>query len=154
MNMFDLFASDAIAQDLSANCMRQLFHELGTLAHKAYRLDARMVADALCERESRGSTAMWGGVAIPHARLPGLNGTVGLFVRLKTPIDLKATDGQAVDLVFVILSQERASADHLVALARVSRLLGNHRMREKLRNTSTAQALYALITEPEASEAA
>jgi PTS system nitrogen regulatory IIA component len=97
---------------------------------------------------------MGGGVAIPHARLAGLKSIAGLFARLERPADFEAVDGQGVDLVFVLLAPEESGADHLRALARVSRLLRDTDLRKKLRETSEAGALYALITEPMASRAA
>jgi PTS system nitrogen regulatory IIA component len=97
---------------------------------------------------------MGGGVAIPHARLAGMKSIAGLFARLEKPADFEAVDGQGVDLVFVLLAPEESGADHLRALARVSRLLRDTDLRKKLRDTSEAEALYALITEPMASRAA
>jgi nitrogen PTS system EIIA component len=93
-------------------------------------------------------------VAIPHARLAGLTSIVGLFARLERPADFEAVDGEGVDLIFVLLAPEESGADHLRALARVSRLLRDTDLRKKLRDTADAEALYALITEPAASRAA
>jgi PTS system nitrogen regulatory IIA component len=112
------------------------------------------VVEGLVAREKLGSTAMGGGVAIPHARLAGLKSIIGLFARLEKPVDFEAADGQGVDLAFVLLAPEESGADHLRALARVSRLLREPELRRKLRETAEAPALYALITEPLASRAA
>ncbi len=154
MELADVIARDAILPALKAGSKKQIFQEIGQRARDAYGLDTRVVVEGLLAREKLGSTAMGGGVAIPHARLAGLQSIVGLFARLEKPADFEAADGQGVDLVFVLLAPEESGADHLRALARVSRLLRDQETRAKLRKTTEAAALYALITEPAASRAA
>ncbi len=154
MEMADLIARDAILPAVRASSRKQVFQEIGARARDVYGLDPRAVVEGLLAREKLGSTAMGGGVAIPHARLEGLGSIVGLFARLEKPVDFEAADGQGVDLVFVLLAPEDSGADHLRALARVSRLLRDPEIRRKLRETTDATALYALLTEPAASRAA
>ena len=154
MELADLIARDAILPSVKAGSKKQVLQEIAARARDAYGLKARAVVEGLLAREKLGSTAMGGGVAIPHARLPGLNSIVGLFARLDRPADFEAVDGEGVDLVFVLLAPEESGADHLRALARVSRLLRDPALRKKLRETAEAPALYALITEPVASRAA
>ncbi len=154
MELADLIARDAILPAVKAASKKQLFQEVAGRAREAYGLDPRLVAEGLVAREKLGSTAMGGGVAIPHARLAGLKSIVGLFARLEKPVDFEAADGQGVDLVFVLLAPEESGADHLRALARVSRLLRDSELRRKLRQTTESPALYALITEPLATRAA
>ena len=154
MELTDLIARDAILPTVKAGNKKQILQEIAAKAREAYALDTRLVVEGLLAREKLGSTAMGGGVAIPHARLEGLDSIAGLFARLEKPADFEAVDGQGVDLVFVLLAPEESGADHLRALARVSRLLRDTDLRKKLRETSEAAALYALITEPMASRAA
>lgn len=154
MELADLIARDAILPAVKAGSKKQVLQETAARARDTYGLDARLVVEGLLAREKLGSTAMGGGVAIPHARLPGLESIVGLFARLEKPTDFEAADGQGVDLIFVLLAPEESGADHLRALARVSRLLRDADLRKKLRETSEAGALYALITEPTTSHAA
>ncbi|HSF94739.1 MAG TPA: PTS IIA-like nitrogen regulatory protein PtsN [Thermohalobaculum sp.] len=154
MELSDLIARDAILPAVKAGSKKQILQEVAARARDAYGLETRQVVEGLLAREKLGSTAMGGGVAIPHARLPELKSIVGLFARLEHPADFEAADGQGVDLVFVLLAPEDSGADHLRALARVSRLLRDADLRRKLRETSEAAALYALITEPLASRAA
>ena len=94
------------------------------------------------------------GIAIPHGKLPNLDRLYGLFARLEQPIDFNSIDEHPVDLIFLLLAPETAGADHLKALARVSRLLRDGDVCEKLRGTEEAEALYALLTEGSASRAA
>jgi PTS system nitrogen regulatory IIA component len=108
----------------------------------------------LLERERLGTTGVGNGIAIPHGKLPGLRQLYGLFARLETPIDFDAVDEQPVDLIFLLLAPEAAGADHLKALARVSRLLRDRAVCEKLRGADQADAMYALLTESAASHAA
>jgi PTS system nitrogen regulatory IIA component len=154
MELADLIARDAILPSVKAGSKKQLLQDIAARARETYGLDARLVCEGLMAREKLGSTAMGGGVAIPHARLPGISAITGLFARLEKPADFEAADGVGVDLVFVLLAPEESGADHLRALARVSRLLRDADLRKKLRATSEPGALYALITEPMASRAA
>ncbi len=154
MHLADLVAKSAVFPALKAGSKKQLFQEIATRAADAYGLSSRAVMAGLTQREQLGSTAMSDGVAIPHARIPGLGQIVGLFARLEKPVDFDAVDGRGVDLVFVLLAPEDSGADHLRALARVSRLLRSGEICEKLRDTAKSDALYALITEPPASRAA
>jgi len=154
MELADLIARDAILPAVKAGSKKQILQEVAARARDAYGLDARQVVEGLLAREKLGSTAMGGGVAIPHARLPELKSIVGLFARLDKPADFEAAYGPGVDLVFVLLAPAESGADRLRALARVSRLLRDTELRRKLRETSEAGALYALITEPLASRAA
>ena len=105
------------------------------------------IFDVLLERERLGTTGVGNGIAIPHGKLAGLKKLHGVFARLSTPIDFEAIDERPVDLIFLLLAPETAGADHLKALARVSRLLRDQAVCEKLRKTDTADALYILLTE-------
>lgn len=154
MELADLVEKGAILPALKAGSKKQLFQDIANRAAEVYGVNAREVIAGLLAREQLGSTAMGDGVAIPHARLEGLTQIVGVFARLEKPVDFDAMDGRGVDLVFTLLAPEHAGADHLRALARVSRLLRSGELREKLRETSRSEALYALITEPLASRAA
>ena len=154
MELADIVAKAAILPALKVASKKQLFQELATRAADVYRVQPRTVIAGLTAREQLGSTAMGEGVAIPHARIEGLEHIVGLFARLEKPVDFDALDSMPVDLVFVLLAPEEAGADHLRALARVSRLLRGAAVREKLRTSTKADSLYALITEPAASSSA
>ncbi|MDH3666603.1 MAG: PTS sugar transporter subunit IIA [Paracoccaceae bacterium] len=143
----DILSANAILPEAPATTARQVLRDLGTLAQRVYGLDAKSVAEALRQRESVASTGMCGGVAVPHAHLPDLGAPVGLFARLRQPVDFGASDGVGVDLVFALLSPTVPCAAHLRALARISRLLRTGDTRRKLRGTDDAPALYALLTD-------
>ncbi|MBK0400553.1 PTS IIA-like nitrogen regulatory protein PtsN [Limibaculum sp. M0105] len=154
MELTELVTREAVFASLKASSKKQVLQEIANRARDAYGLTARRVFEGLIAREKLGSTAMGYGVAIPHARIEGLDRIVGVFARLERPVDFEAADGEAVDLVFALLAPEEAGADHLRALARVSRFLRDAEARAKLRQTDRADALYALLTEPSTSRAA
>lgn len=155
MNDFsDLLRPDAVLTGLSVASKKALFAHLGTAASAQIGIDARTIADRLAERERLGSTGFGGGVAIPHAKLPGLSTPVGLFARLAHPIDHQAVDDLPVDLVFALFSPVGAGSEHLKALARVSRRLRDHGFLAKLRGAGSREALYALFTADEGRDAA
>lgn len=154
MTLEQLIGPEAVAPALRASSKKQLLHELATRAAERLNLDARAVFEALMDRERLGPTAMGRGVAIPHARLPEVTKISGYFARLDKGVDFDAADDQPVDLVFLLLAPESAGADHLRALARVSRLLRDEGRCAKLRATTDASALYAILVENLASDAA
>ena len=115
-------------------------------AHGLTRLSERRIFETLVERERLGTTGVGAGIAIPHGRMAEAKTITGIFARLENGIDYEAVDSQPVDLVFMLLAPENAGADHLKALARVSRLLRDKAVCEKLRAAKTAEALYAILT--------
>ncbi|MDE2466857.1 MAG: PTS IIA-like nitrogen regulatory protein PtsN [Alphaproteobacteria bacterium] len=150
MEISDMLAPEAVIAALKVQNKKQLLHELSERAAVLTQLPARRILETLTERERLGTTGMGQGIAIPHGRLGGLARITALFARLDPPIAYDAIDNQPVDLVFLLLAPENAGADHLKALARVSRLLRNQTVCEKLRATSDPEVLYALLTEPNA----
>ena len=142
----DLLLPELVFADLSVNAKKALLATLGTAVAKAHALDTGAVGAALTTREKLGSTGFGGGVALPHAKLEGLPRVIGTFARLATPLDYKAVDDLPVDLVFLLLSPTDAGADHLKALARVSRRLRDREFTAKLRGAASPDALFALLT--------
>ena len=154
MTITDLVAPEAILPALKVISKKQALQELAARASALTGQNERSVFEVLLQREKLGTTAVGYGVAIPHGKLPKLEKLFGLFARLDRPIDFEAMDGQPVDLIFLLLAPESAGADHLKALAQVSRLLRDHKTCEKLRGTESREALFALLTESTASRAA
>jgi PTS system nitrogen regulatory IIA component len=147
MEMHDLIAPERVVPDLRTTSKKQILQELARIAAATVGLHEKAVFEVLLERERLGSTGVGNGVAIPHGKLPGLKRLYGFFARLASPIDFEAVDDQPVDLVFLLLAPETAGADHLKALARISRLLRDKETCEKLRGSDSGDALYALLTE-------
>jgi nitrogen PTS system EIIA component len=151
MHLGDFISPDSVVPSLKAKTKKQLLQELASRAARLTGLPERDIFDVLLQRERLGSTGLGQGVAIPHGKIAGLKAIVGIFARLAEPINFEAVDGEPVDIVFLLLAPEAAGADHLKALARISRLLREGQAVEKLRTSRDAAALYAVLTEDEAS---
>lgn len=148
MDLQELINPTAVIASMRVSSKKQVLQQLAAHAAAELKLSERSVFEVLLERERLGSTAVGQGIAIPHGKHPQVTQLYGLFARLETPVDFEAVDDRPVDLVFLLLAPEDAGADHLKALARVSRLLRNQSVVEKLRATRDAAALYAILTEP------
>lgn len=125
---------------------KQALQDLSMRASRLSNLSAREIFDVLLEREQLGTTGVGHGVAIPHGRFKAIDGIVGLFAQLAAPTDWDAVDGEAVDLVFLLLVPDQAGAEHLQALARVSSLLRELKQRKKLRQAKSREALFDILT--------
>lgn len=154
MDLSDLITADAIIPALKVNSKKQVIQELAGKAARITGLPERDIFDTLLQRERLGSTGVGHGIAIPHGKPVALNRLVGVFARLDRPIDFDALDDQPVDLVFLLLAPEGAGADHLKALARIARQLRDPGVAAKLRACNDAAAMYALLTQNTASNAA
>lgn len=144
----------AVAVELSVTNKKSLFQHLGAVAQREYGLSASDIVDRLTERERLGSTGFGNAVAIPHGKIEGLDHIVALFVRLAQPIDFQSLDQMPIDLVFCLLSPPDAGADHLKALAQVSRWLRDPLFVAKLRGAASNDAVFALLSGTEARNAA
>ena len=153
-DLSDLLLPETVFERLAAANKKALFQQLAIAAAAAYGLDAAEIVELLNAREKLGSTGFGSGVATPHAKIPGLNHVVGVFAKLAQPIDFQAVDDLSVDIVFLLLSPVDAGAQHLKALARVSRRLRERGFVDKLRGAGSRDALYALLTADEARDAA
>jgi PTS system nitrogen regulatory IIA component len=154
MEIVDLITPKSVIANLRATSKKQALQELARFAAGLTGEQERAIFEVLLERERLGTTGVGAGVAIPHGKLAGLKHLYGVFARLETPIDFESVDEQPVDLIFLLLAPESAGADHLKALARVSRLLRDREMCEKLRGSDTGDAIYALLTDMSTSHAA
>ena len=154
VDLSDLLRPEAVFTGVAAVSRKALLQQLGQLAAPLIGVDPRAVTDSLAERERLGSTGFGGGVALPHARLDALQTPVGLFARLAHPIDFDAVDDGPVDLVFALFSPSPGGAEHLKALARVSRRLRDRAFLAKLRGAGSPDALYALFAAGETRDAA
>lgn len=151
MHIGHLISAEAVIPSLKVKTKKQLLQELSSRAARFTGVSERDIFDVLWQRERLGSTGLGHGVAIPHAKLPNIRRIVGLFARLAEPVDFDSVDGEPIDLVFLLLAPEGAGADHLKALASVSRLLRDGQSADKLRASRDASALYAVLTDQGAS---
>jgi nitrogen PTS system EIIA component len=154
MDLGDLISPEAVFPSLKAKNKKEALQELAQKAARLTGLDAREVLETLLQRERLGSTGVGRGIAIPHGRIASLPHIVSIFARLEEPINFDALDEEPVSLIFLLLAPEHAGADHLKALARISRLLREPDTIEKLRASKERAALYSVLTQPAAFHAA
>lgn len=146
MEMVDLINPEQVIPRLKVTSKKQVLQELARRASEITGQDERHLFDILLERERLGSTGMGGGIAIPHGRI-AIPQIFALFAKLDHPVEFDAIDEQPVDLVFLLLTPENSGADHLKALARISRLLRDRATCDKLRGAERSEAIYALLIE-------
>jgi PTS system nitrogen regulatory IIA component len=145
MQLGDFLDFDAISTSLSGGNKRSLLQQLAKLAGQRLGADPAAILASVSEREQLGSTGFGQGVAIPHGKIEGLNRIYGMFCRLAEPLDFKAIDGKPVDLVFLLLSPPDAGAEHLKALAAISRVTRHLPTLEKMRGARSRDALAAVL---------
>ncbi len=154
MDLTSILRPGAVKVIHTVSSKKRLFQDLGELFAENYDLDSAAVTAALQEREALGPTGVGKGVALPHARLSGLDQVVGAFIRVETPFDFEAVDHQPVDLIFALFAPEGNGVDHLKALALVSRTLRDSATCAKLRANDDPAILHTVLTEGPSSKAA
>ena len=154
MDIFDLLKSEAVKSVSTVSSKKMLLHALSDFAAQAHGLDAETTVRALQDREALGPTGVGHGVAIPHARIAGLEEVKAVFIRLEKPIDFSAVDRQPVDLFFCLLAPENAGVEHLKALALVSRTMRDASVCAKLRANDDPDTLHTIISETQRLQAA
>ena len=154
MDFSKLLKPEAVKVLTAASSKKRLLQTFGDLAETAYGLDPDAVVDALTEREALGPTGVGHGVALPHARMPGLENVSGAFVLMDKPIDFSSVDRQPVDLAFALFAPEDAGVEHLKALALVSRTLRETSLCNKLRANPDPGTLFTILTESRSDQAA
>ncbi len=154
MELAEILTPAAVGVVSQVTSRKRLFQQLGDMVVANYGINHNDAVCALQEREKLGSTGVGQGVALPHARLSGLDTVVGAFLRIEQPLDFGAVDRQAVDLVFALFAPLEAGAEHLKALALVSRTMRNKEVCKKLRANSDPAILHALLTSAHFTQAA
>jgi PTS system nitrogen regulatory IIA component len=145
MQLSEFLDFDAIKPSLSGGNKRALLQQLAQFAASRLDADVGEILSSVSERERLGSTGFGQGVAIPHGKVEGLTRIYCLFARLSEPVDYKSIDGQKVDLVFLLLSPPDAGAEHLKALAAISRITRHAPTLEKMRGARSRDALAAVL---------
>jgi nitrogen PTS system EIIA component len=146
MQVSDLIAPECVIANLRVADKQQALRDLARRAASLVGILESIAHDTLLARERLGSTGVGAGVAVPHARIPGLKGVRGVFARLERPVDFDAIDGRPVDLIFLVLVPESAGSEHLAALACAARALRNPAIAKMLRDTTESATLYAILS--------
>lgn len=146
MKLSEILSADRVTSGTSVTSKKKALEELSNLLSKgAATLTASEVFNSLTGREKLGSTGLGHGVAIPHGRMAGVDGSVGAFMRLRHPVDYDSHDGNPVDLVFGLLVPQAATEAHLKHLAAIAEMFSDEEFCAKLRATSDDKALYTLL---------
>jgi len=154
MELADLLTPGSIRVASALKSKKRLFQDLAEAAATAHQIDVAQAVDALQERESLGPTGVGRGVALPHARIDGIENVCGIFLRLDRPLDYGSVDRAPVDLVFALFAPRDAGVEHLKALALVSRTLRDSAICSKLRANEDTDKLFAILCEQPDSKAA
>jgi len=154
LSIRDLVLPQSVAASLTVTTKKDVLQGIADAAAKILGKDSLTIFDVLWERERLGTTGVGHGIAIPHGRVPGLDQVFGFFARLSQPVNFEAIDDKPVDLVFLLLAPEAAGADHLHALATVSRLLRDPHLCDQIRKAKDAGAIHRLLVESSAVAAA
>lgn len=154
MDMTRLLKPEAVRVLAVVTSKKRLFRDLGEVAAAAYGVAADRALESLQEREGLGSTGVGQGVALPHARVAGLDAVSGVFIRLERAFDYGAVDKAPVDLVFALFAPRDAGVDHLKALAYVSRTLRDGNVCATLRANADPATLHAILTSASGMKAA
>ena len=154
MKISTILKPEAVKVITSATSKKRVLHDLGDMAASVYKINAAAAVEALMERESLGPTGVGHGVALPHARIAGLDSVQGAFMLLEKPIDFDSVDRAPVDIIFALFAPEDAGVEHLKALALVSRTLREASVCTKLRANTDPGTLYTILTEAPSFQAA
>jgi PTS system nitrogen regulatory IIA component len=154
MPLNQLITPEGVLPSLKATSKKQALQDLSARAAKLSGLPERELFDTLLQRERLGSTGVGNGIAIPHGKLTRASEIFGVFARLERPIDFESLDGEPVDLMFLLIAPETSGADHLKALSQIARVLRDPTVTAKLRSLRDANAIYAVLTQEPASNAA
>ncbi|OZB19946.1 MAG: PTS lactose transporter subunit IIC [Rhodobacterales bacterium 34-62-10] len=154
MKISTILKPEAVKVITSATSKKRVLHDLGDMAASVYKINAAAAVEALMERETLGPTGVGHGVALPHARIAGLDSVQGAFMLLEKPIDFDAVDRAPVDIIFALFAPEDAGVEHLKALALVSRTLREASVCTKLRANTDPGTLYTILTEAPSFQAA
>ncbi len=148
MKITDFLSVQTVIPTLANKDKQAVLDEMAERLAASYQsLDKHKVLEVLRERERISTTAIGEGVAIPHGKLPGVERVLGMFARSPQGIDFASLDGGLTHLFFVLIAPENAAADHLKALARISRLLKDEAFRRRLLAGQTSQELFTIIAE-------
>ena len=145
MKISDILRPNDVLLIDNVDTKRQLLEKMSAAIAQGTKIDAMTMFDIVWERENLGTTAFGGGTALPHGRIPGLDNVKGMFAKLGKGLDFEAKDGKEVDLVFMLISPENSGADHLSALAQISKIVKDEKNCEKIRQAQTVAEIYQIL---------
>ncbi len=154
MILSSILQPSAVKVVSNASSKKRLFQDLGDAAESCCGIPSRSAVEALLERETLGPTGVGNGIALPHARMDGLDSVIGVFLKLDKPLDYESVDRKPVDLVFALFAPQDSGVEHLKALALVSRTMRDPDICAKLRANDDSATLHAILVASENAKAA
>jgi PTS system nitrogen regulatory IIA component len=146
MQIVDLLVPARVLAEARTTSKKRLLEQLAKLLDERGSPESeRAVFEALCKRERLGSTALGGGVALPHGRSPEVAKPAGAFLRLNEPVSFDAPDGQPIDLVFGLVVPEHFTDQHLSLLADIAQLFSIGGLTSALRRARNSNEIYELL---------
>ena len=137
-----------IALDVDVRNKREALAAIATLCEQAHGLACAPLLRALWRRELAASTALGHGVAIPHARIDGIEHPLTLFVRTRVPIAFGAPDGQPVWYLYAIVVPTQSNyATHLELLARIAEMWSDPDLRARIRTASNPGVAHSIFAD-------
>lgn len=137
---------DTVATGVEVQSKKRLLEFIAELfAEQNSQTQANDIFERLIERERLGSTGLGKGIALPHARIDGLDQASAVFIKLQQSIDFDAIDGQPVDLVIALLVPTDANDEHLKILAGLAQFFSNDDNCTQLRNTDDKATLIEML---------
>lgn len=146
MQLIDLLTPENVACNVHAGSKKRALEVASEeLDREQEQAGSRQIMEGLCAREKLGSTGLGHGVAIPHARIEGLDQPSGVMIRLAEPVDFDAADREPVDLIFALVVPEAATEEHLQLLSQIAELFGDEQRRDSVRRADDAKEMYDVI---------
>ena len=152
MKLSEILSPNCVRLDTDATSKKRVLESASELlADTDKSLSPRQVFDCLLAREKLGSTGLGHGVAIPHGRIPGLDKTIGVFLKVPKGVDFDAPDSEPVDLVFALLVPEESTEEHLQVLASLASYFDSEGARNALRDEDSPQKARELLCQADQS---
>lgn len=150
MKISELLDTESILLDIEAANKEALITRLvGELSDVLGEERVAHALEGVLQRERIMSTAVGKGIAIPHAKLDGMQSHHAVFARLRTPVDFGAMDDEPVRLVFMLVGAHKNSGIHIKLLSKISRLLNHDNFRHQLLRVTDAESVIQLFQEEE-----
>ena len=150
MRLADALRPDCVIAELTGASVQSVLLELARPVAAAHGLDPQRLLAPLLAREKLGSTGVGEGVAVPHCKAPGLPAIAASFGRARDGVDFRAIDGRPSQIFVALFAPERGGAEHLQALARVSRLLKRAEVRRAILEAPDGAAILRILLEEDA----
>nr|WP_086938312.1 PTS IIA-like nitrogen regulatory protein PtsN [Thaumasiovibrio occultus] len=150
MQLSSILSLDCTKSAVQCSSKKRALEIISEVAAPHLNLNPQLLFDSLLCREKMGSTGIGNGIAIPHGRLNNSDRTVAVLLQCEEPIQFDAIDNQPVDILFALLVPEEECQVHLKTLSAIAAKLSDKQTCRSLRNATSDEELYAILTAEEA----